>query len=183
MYRRPAYWEDDRFNNPLQPVVGVSLWEAQAYCRWLSLQHSRTVRLPTEAEWEVAARGGALRGVHWPGLTAAGPSATQANQRDTRLRATSPVGVFVEGTTPEGWVDMCGQVWEWTDSPWTPEGLKDSRANSSLPAGDTAERAVRGGSWNLPSDNCRAAFRSRDRPVVRDLVLGFRVVVCPIQNP
>ncbi len=54
---QPAYWNDDVYNNPAQPVVGISWYEARAYCAWLSVQTGLPVRLPTKAEWEAAARG------------------------------------------------------------------------------------------------------------------------------
>ncbi|MCB9104304.1 MAG: SUMF1/EgtB/PvdO family nonheme iron enzyme [Anaerolineales bacterium] len=57
MYHEPAYWQDSRFNNPAQPVVGVTWFEARAYCRWLSAQMGETFDLPSEAQFEAAARG------------------------------------------------------------------------------------------------------------------------------
>jgi formylglycine-generating enzyme required for sulfatase activity len=181
--REPGWWRSSSFNNPLQPVVGVCLWEAQAYCRWLSHHSGLIVRLPTEAEWEVAARGGARRGVHWPGEGRAGPSGGVVNHLGARVRHTTPIGVFPGGTAAEGWVDLCGQVWEWTGSAWTEDRIHSDKVNAELALDDASRRAVRGGSWNSPAENCRAAFRSRDLPDGRNDDLGFRLVVCPIQTP
>jgi formylglycine-generating enzyme required for sulfatase activity len=180
--REPASWGDGRFNNPVQPVVGVSLFEAQAYCRWLSHQCGKTVRLPSEAEWEVAARGGGQRGVNWPGDGPEGPNVNTANSLDTKVRSITPVGAFPHGRT-NGLVDMCGQVWEWTTSAWTADKIHEDQVNDTLANDDLAERAVRGGSWDLPSQFCRAAIRLGLRPVSRYHDLGFRLLVCPIQTP
>jgi formylglycine-generating enzyme required for sulfatase activity/pimeloyl-ACP methyl ester carboxylesterase len=180
--REPALWDDSRFNNPAQPVVGVSLFEAQAYCRWLSHQCGKTVRLPSEAEWEVAARGGGQRGVHWPGDGPEGPNVNTANSLDTKVRSTAPTGAFPNGHA-DGLVDVCGQVWEWTTSAWTADKIHKDQVNDTLAGDDLAERAVRGGSWGSPSQSCRAAFRFGIHPDSRYYFLGLRLLVCPIQTP
>ena len=181
--REPGWWRSSAYNNPLQPVVGLSLWEAEAYCRWLSRQSGRTVRLPTEAEWEVAARGGGRRGVHWPGTGSDGPGPQQVNQLETRVRRTTPVGVFPGSTTEEGWVDMAGNVWEWTASAWTEDAIHKDKIEAALSPDDSSPRSVRGGSWDLPGLDCRAAVRLGYHPGGRNSLLGLRVVVCPIQSP
>lgn len=183
-HREPADWRNGRFDNPLQPVVGVCLYEAQAYARWLGLQWGRSVRLPTEAEWEVAARGGGQRGVHWPGIDGQGPAVEQANSLTARIRRSTPVGVFPAGAAPEGWVDLAGNVWQWTCSAWTEEGIDPVKVNAGVvDDADVGMRAVRGGSWNDPAQLCRAAFRDGFHPVNRNYNVGFRLLVCPIQNP
>jgi formylglycine-generating enzyme required for sulfatase activity len=170
-----------RFNNPIQPVVDVSCWEAQAYCRWLSKRLGKNIRLPTEAEWEVAARGGTARGVDWPGQAGGGPQPSTVNNADVRLRSTSPVGCFPAGNTPApGFVDLCGQVWEWTNSAYSAAGLDESLVNSEAASNIAETRAVRGGAWLSPAVDCRAAIRLRFHPVNRNFNLGFRWVVCPI---
>jgi formylglycine-generating enzyme required for sulfatase activity len=180
--RKPTFWDSPDFNNPSQPVVGVCFWAAQAYCRWLSHQTGREVRLPTEAEWEVAARGGGARTAHWPGETPVGPSAADVNQLDTLVRHTTPIGVF-PGSTVDGYVDLCGQVWEWTSSACNEGALDNAVVNVTLDDDSAGKRAVRGGSWNDPSQLCRAAIRSGVHPDGRDNGLGFRLLVCPIQTP
>ena len=179
-YRQPQVWDNPRFNHPAQPVVGVSVFEAQAYCRWLSAQQpGQQYRLPTEAEWEAAARGSAGR--RWPWAQPLGPERWQINADPAHLRRTTPVGVFPAGDTPEGLVDLSGNVWEWTTSRYT--ARLDREALTTAAADGSARRAVRGGSWNNPSALCRPGFRDRVAPDVRSGVLGFRVVCCPIQEP
>jgi formylglycine-generating enzyme required for sulfatase activity len=179
--RDSAFATQSRFNNPMQPVTGVSLWEAQAYCRWLSKRWGRDVRLPTEAEWEVAARGGEARCVEWPGQPGRFPPQGSVNNRDVKLRSTSPVGCFPGGNTPDpGFMDLCGQVWEWTSSVHSEEGLNKQLVESEAASDSGATRTVRGGSWGNPANNCRAAIRDRVHPGSRNDNLGFRWVVCPI---
>jgi formylglycine-generating enzyme required for sulfatase activity len=90
---QPAYWHDDAFNHPAQPVVGVCWFEARAYCAWLSAQTGQTFRLPTEAEWEAAARGVQCR------RYAFGDDfdAVRCNTFETHIHHTTPIGVFPGG--------------------------------------------------------------------------------------
>jgi formylglycine-generating enzyme required for sulfatase activity len=168
----PRLWSDDAYNNPDQPVVGVSWYEARAYCAWLSAQANRTFRLPTEAEWETAARGSEGRRFAYGNDF----DAARCNTFETHVRRTTPLGVFPGGETPDtGLVDMTGIVWEWTSSlnqPY-PYDLKDGREN---PITGDARRVVRGGSWNNNQDNARAAYRNHNNPDNRNNNVGFRLV-------
>jgi formylglycine-generating enzyme required for sulfatase activity len=168
---QPAYWHDDAFNNPAQPVVGVCWFEAQAYCAWLSAQTGQTFRLPTEAEWEAAARGVQCR------RYAFGDDfdATRCNTFETHVRHTTPIGVFPGGETPEGLVDMTGNTWDWTSSLYTPYpyNAADGREAPSPPG---ARRVVRGGSWDLVQIGARTSSRLNLAPVNRNSYLGLRVV-------
>ncbi|MCE7938581.1 MAG: NACHT domain-containing protein [Chloroflexi bacterium CFX6] len=176
----PRYWRDGRYNNPAQPVVGISWYEARAYAAWLSAQTGETFRLPTEAEWEVAARGAAGRRYAYGEAF----DAAWGNVQETRIRRPTPVGVFVEGDTPEGASDMAGNVVTWTLSRWGendeepdwryPYDVGDGREALEAPA--SAPRVVRGGSWLEVYRLGRAARRSWHSPDYRDLLVGFRVV-------
>ena len=177
---KPQEWDNPRFNHPAQPVVGVTVFEAQAYCRWLSAQQpDQQFRLPTEAEWGAAARGSAAR--RWPWAPPLDPERWQINADPAHLRRTTPVGVFPASDTPEGLLDMAGNVWEWTSSRYTPT-LEVTALTTAAPDG-TARRAVRGGSWSDPTALCRPGFRSYYAPGFRFNALGFRVVCCPIHEP
>jgi formylglycine-generating enzyme required for sulfatase activity len=105
---QPALWNDDAFNTPAQPVVGICWHEARAYCGWLSIQTGLHFRLPTEAEWEAAARGKQGRRYAYGDDF----DATRCNTFETHTRRTTPTGVFPGGETPEGLIDMTGNVWE-----------------------------------------------------------------------
>jgi formylglycine-generating enzyme required for sulfatase activity len=110
-YSTPVFWNDQAFNNPAQPVVGVCLYEVCAYCAWLSAQADRLFRLPTEAEFEAAARG--IPGWKYP--YGENFDATRSNTFESHIRRTSPVGIFANAT-PEGVFDLIGNVYTWTSS-------------------------------------------------------------------
>ena len=167
---QPAFWNDTAFNNPAQPVVGICWYEARAYCAWLSAQTGQVFRLPSEAEWEAAARGPAGRRYAYGDDF----DATRCNAFETHIRRTTPVGIFPGGETPEGLIDMTGNTWDWTSSLYQPYPYRatDDRED---PAGD-ARRVVRGGSWGLNPILARAAYRGRGAPVYRHFDLGFRLV-------
>ncbi|MGH7493051.1 MAG: SUMF1/EgtB/PvdO family nonheme iron enzyme [bacterium] len=159
-------WHDDkRFNMEDQPVVGVSWYAATAYCHWLTemqkangreKEEKIVFRLPTEAEWEWAASGG-KREYPWGDEE---PNATRANYGQN-VGYTTPVGAYPAGATPEGLMDMAGNVWEWMENPYK----KDENA-----------RALRGGSWNDDAVNLRCAARNNLPPGNYWNDYGFRVV-------
>ncbi len=166
---QPAYWNDPKWHISNHPVVGVAWSEAYAYCQWLSAKLGQEVRLPTEAEWERAARG--TDGRIYPYGNEYDP--TKGNTRDTGIGRTSAVGIFPDGASPEGVLDMSGNVWEWCQTQW--RGSYDAPENN--PAEGTAQRVVRGGSWLFSQVFARAVYRFVRIPFYRDDVLGFRVVV------
>jgi formylglycine-generating enzyme required for sulfatase activity len=177
--REPRYWRDPRYNNPMQPVIGISCFEARAYTAWLASQSGRPFRLPTEAEWEAAARGAGRR------VYAYGDEfdPLRGNTVETHVRAPTPVGVFPEGDTPEGIADLTGNTYDLTSSLWGDDPLRTSwpypyRADDGREAVDvpvTVSRVGRGGAWYLGEVHARAAYRGRDRYDLRpDEWLNFR---------
>ncbi|MCL4870524.1 MAG: SUMF1/EgtB/PvdO family nonheme iron enzyme [Anaerolineae bacterium] len=179
VFKQPEYWDDSRFNHPSQPVVGICWFEALAYCAWLSAQVGERYTLPTEVEWEAAARGTAGR-VYPYGRNF---DPTLGNTFETHLYRTSPVGVFPGGRTPEGVYDLSGNVWEWTSTLWGdklpqptyayPYNRDDGRED---PQDGTSRRVVRGGSWFGVRIGARAACRGRYPPDNRGNARGARVV-------
>ena len=165
---QPSEWNNDAFNNPAQPVVGICWYEARAYCAWLSAQTGQSFRLPTEAEWEAAARGGAGRRYAYGDDF----DATRCNTFETHIRRTTPIGVFPGGETPEGLVDMTGNTWDWTGSLYRPYPYEatDGREDPTV----EGRRVLRGGSFGHGSDvvRCAARYRGRADPA-RDGDLRF----------
>ncbi len=158
---RPEFWEDARFGiaRPNHPVVGISWYEATAFCKWLTqhLNDGYEYRLPSEAEWEYAARGPARRPYPWGDDL---PDGERANFNQTH-GGTTAVGCFPAGATPEGLLDLAGNVWEWTRSEYRsyPYDPNDGREAGGDPARKTF--TIRGGSWSTRPIYLRAAFRPR----------------------
>jgi formylglycine-generating enzyme required for sulfatase activity len=163
-------------NQPAQPVVGICWHEARAYCAWLSHQSGQTYRLPTEAEWEAAARGREARTYPWRGDF----DSARCNTFESHIRGTTPVGVFPSGDTPEGLSDMAGNVWDWTSTAYHPYPYA-ADAQREDPEAPEVRRVLRGGSWFYDRVGARCAFRFLSHPDYRYYDFGFRVVcVSPI---
>jgi len=183
------YGEPYQLSN--HPQVGISWYEALAFTRWLTeqlrasgaLSDGWQVSLPSEAEWEKAARGADARIYPWGNK----PDPNRANYDDTGIGATSAVGCFPGGASPYRVEELSGNVWEWTRSLWGPQAWEsefrypyrfdDGREN--LNAGADCRRVVRGGSFVNGDVNVRAAYRGWNHPYHRNLGLGFRVVFSP----
>lgn len=170
----PGYWNDALVNAPKQPVVGLSWHDAVAYAEW------EGKRLPTEAEWEKAARGG-LVGKRYPWGDEA-PDAGgvyRANYDpggfdEDGYFYTSPVGSFA----PNGYglYDMAGNVWEWC-ADWRDGGYyANSPYNNPLGPDSGSFRVLRGGSWLYGPGRLRVADRDDYSPSLTDINIGFRCV-------
>jgi formylglycine-generating enzyme required for sulfatase activity len=168
--QEPAWWDDPAFTGANQPVVGVTWYEARAYCAWLAEAAGQPCRLPTETEWEAAVRGGKGRIYPWGNRFAA----ARANTIEGRVLATTPVGVYPQGAGPLGLWDGAGNVWEWTSSLHRsyPYRMDDGR---EAPAA-SGRRVLRGGSWVSSGRFVRCAYRVDDLPDFFDFFVGFRVV-------
>jgi len=171
----PTYWRDARFGiaRPNHPVVGISWYEATAFCKWLTqhLNDGYVYLLPSEAEWEYAARGPARRPYPWGDDL---PDGERANFNQTH-GGTSAVGCFAAGATPEGLLDLAGNVWEWTRSEYRsyPYDPNDGREAGGDPARKTF--TIRGASWATLPFNLRAADRYHFDPDGRSNDVGVRL--------
>lgn len=165
----PAFWKDPRFNPPRHPVVGVSWGEARAYCIWAGLD------LPTEAQWEAAARGKDQRPYPW------GKELPTPRHANFGGKGTTPVGACPAGIGPYGTLDQTGNVWEWCLDPWAPNAYQQREHGQWDPVtrGEPAVRALRGGSWMNPAQDLHAAYRDRGTAKLRFNTQGFRCVWRP----
>jgi formylglycine-generating enzyme required for sulfatase activity len=163
-------WNESSFAQ--HPVTDVSWEDAVVYAQWLTGQSGLTVRLPTEAEWEKAARGTDGRPYPWGNTD---PSDRLLNY-DRNVGSTTPVGIYPAGASPYGALDMAGNVWEWV-ADWYDSGYyKQSPARNPTGPESGNDRVLRGGSWFNNSTGVRAAFRNRLVPDFRHYDVGFRLV-------
>ena len=157
-----------RFNRPNQPVVGINWYEALAYAAWLAHVTGKAYRLPTEAEWEWAARRNSRRypwGDDWEG--------DACNWQGSKLNRPNPVGVFVHSATADGLQEMAGNVYEWTATLYRPYpyAADDGREDEN----GAGRRVMRGGAWSGDKTRVRCAYRDDDNPRGRDVNTGFRL--------
>lgn len=203
------------FNLPNHPVVGVTWYEMLAFTRWLTevwrekgwIVEKAMVHLPSEAEWEKAARGGMkiplereprsisnglkemtlllqnndLPQRRYPWRN--DPDPNRANYDATGIGTTSAVGCFASGTSPYGCEEMSGNVWEWTRSLWGeypyPQDEKKRNERENLTAPKDEHRVLRGGAFGYDVRFVRCACRGRSGPNLRYRDVGFRIVVLP----
>jgi len=205
LYRQPEFWDDTRFNNPSQPVVGVTWVEARAYCNWLTANVYGSVprpvgsvatgagqspaatlptgrgtdlmfRLPTEAEFEAAARG--KKGRLYPYSKTF--DASKCNTFESHIRRTTPVGIF-DNATPEEAFDLSGNAYTWTlsihDQDQFPYPYRSDDGREDIQKSGVY-RILRGGAWVDFHFFARAVVRDLDSPLDRDGRVGFRVGWC-----
>ena len=171
-WNAPRCLDASDFNADDQPVVCVSWYEAEAYTRWLSEKTGERYRLPTEAEWEKAARGTDGRTYPWGNNP---PDGTLLNYNENTWGA-SPAGSYPAGASPYGALDMAGNAWEWVND-WYDRNYYSVSPGSNPQGPATGEyRVLRGGSWYFDDDYVRSANRYNDGPDDWDYGSGFRCV-------
>lgn len=176
-HANPYAWREQQAH-PNRPVVGVSWYEAMAFCRWLSRVLGESIRLPTERQWQFAAGGEERRPFPW-GEAAADPE-TRANTSGSGIGAPVPVGIYPAGASPEGVMDLAGNVWEWCcdafeDPPGFELGDCDGKSLAEL-------RVARGRSWWSSAAELLDGSREGFRPALRDRGIGLRLVRQAVAN-
>jgi formylglycine-generating enzyme required for sulfatase activity len=179
-WRTPTYKGELLSQSDTDPVVCVNWEDAQAFASWLRNKTGKRYRLPSEAEWEYAARGGATAARPWgESLTrddanygtdpCCGPFASGRDQ----WMYTSPVGSFPANRF--GLYDMIGNVWQWTEDCGNASYLGAPEDGSAWTAGECNLRMVRGGAWFQGPESARSASRAADQKSLRVADIGFRV--------
>jgi len=196
-HRAPLFWTDGKYPETKadHPVVGVSYYDAIAFCAWATEQTGLPLRLPTEPEWEKAARGAEPRVYAWGDQW----KRDLCNTAEEKLNGTSPVKQYSpQGDSPYGVADVAGNVQEWCSSlfgayPYDPADGREAHVYdlhnqdllpklletgcTSMPESEEAsigKSVLRGGSWREGSDQARCAYRSWAAPMHRSDDTGFR---------
>lgn len=166
----PGLWNDKRYNQPLQPAVGVTWYESLAFARWLAEASGLPWRLPTEVEWEAAARGEENEA----------PRPRNYNTSEREIGRAWPVTDKGNVSWCGAW-DMAGNVWEWCNTRWGenwqtnsypyPYNISDLREDTE----GSFARIIRGGSWENPLNEAAPIFRARYLPGSRGSNVGFRL--------
>ena len=176
-HKKPLYWQDQNLNGPNQPVVGVTWHDAAAFCRWLAKVTGAPHELPTENQWEVAARGGLVSQPYpWGEAAPDAGGVFRANFHTLLPGAagfhfTAPVGSFA--ANGYGLFDMAGNVSEWCQDRYVP-------LRSGGPFTPGVLRLLKGGSWLSGPRDLRPAARQSAPPHYADGYIGFRVVRLPL---
>jgi formylglycine-generating enzyme required for sulfatase activity len=164
-WESPDNWED-QLQHPNRPVVYVSWYEAAAYAAWAEC------RLPTEAQWERAARGTKGRRYPWGKED---PDDLRLNYAG-KIGHPTPVGIYPRGNTPEGICDLAGNVWEWCWDTWDEKYYHHSPHENPSGPETGSSRVLRGGDWRHLARYCRSAARDGDDAGNRNDNYGFRLV-------
>ena len=166
-------WVDETFNGGTQPVVGVTWFDAQAFAEWIGGS------LPTEAQWERAARGTEARTYPWGDTP---PKARQHANFARRYNCPMPVGQFPKGESSNGIADLAGNVWEWCLDEYSLTAYQRNKGNVSrnpinLRFRDVLRaRVIRGGAWDVGRAFLRSSLRFKFYPLDSTHTIGFRVV-------
>lgn len=171
-YHAPEHWYEQQIPTGYEnhPVRFVSFYDAMAYCQWLSSVIERDITLPNEAQWEKAARGD-RSSFKYPWGPDSDPA--RANTSEAGRQATTPVDRYLNGASPFGVIDMCGNVWEWTLSAYKPYPYNTYDGRETI---NTSARVLRGGAFYSSQNIARCSYRSWDNPHVRQRDDGFRVI-------
>jgi len=160
----PTFWNNTDFNQPQQPVVGITWKEAQSFCKW------KNKRLPTEAEWEKAAKGKEIYDYPWGNSL---PTEEKLNF-DSHTGKTMPVGSYEAGKSSLGVYDLSGNVAEWVYDWHGPEYYLFSPEKNPQGPSEGTYKVIRGGNWRNNKDDVKVTFRNATTPKLKSKTVGFR---------
>lgn len=170
-------WQEQQ-ERPEHPVVNVSWFDARGYALRLSKITGQSWRLPTEAEWERAAKWDATRHTWTTYPWGEAFESGRSNTRERGIRGTTPITAYgPKGASPCGANDMAGNVWEWTSSLWRPYRYSSTDGRERVDSPDP--RIRRGGSWDSVAANARTTKRAWSKPDYWDATIGFRLAIGP----
>jgi formylglycine-generating enzyme required for sulfatase activity len=181
-WRALDYWDYYQLTRPNHPVIGVGWYECQAYCRWRYATEGQHYHLPSEAEWEKAARGTDERQFPWGNEFDL--SRMNIHENDQPVNSTTPVGIYPTGASPYGCLDMAGNVREWVEDDWhdSYDGAPyDGSAWVDNPRG--SGRMIRGCCWGDVVEKGWSAIRFHGWLDSRNQYLGFRLSRSISNNP
>ena len=176
------WWSDQLYRDPEgnsynfgsfgnHPVVYINWFDALAFCRWLSQRMGKTISLPDEWQWQLAASGGDVDRIYpWGRNWNPQQEPSRANTFESKLGGMTAVGMYPDGASSDGVLDMSGTVWEWTLNKFEKPEITESSAS------DFDLRVLRGGSWTRSQEGARCAGRYWNFPVNRYYDVGIRVV-------
>ena len=168
---QPPYWDDPNFSRPEQPVVAVSWFDTIAYCDWLSAMTGSHYRLPTEAEWERAARG-SVEGMLFPW----GNDPPESRPAYQNRWKTGPEPVGQSQPNAYGLFEMCENVHEWCSDWFAADYYRISPERNPPGPEEGTRKASRGGSWRHQIKISRCSTRSSIPPEFKYADYGFRIV-------
>jgi formylglycine-generating enzyme required for sulfatase activity len=165
--------DDNGWGRGRRPVINVTWHDARRYAAWLSKITGKPYRLPSEAEWEYAARAGSSKRYSWGDEIGKGNANCRACGSEWDAKQTAPVGSFPANQF--GLYDMHGNVWEWVEDCLNSNFQGAPTDGSAWTVNDCPRRVIRGGSWHYAPEGLRSASRLRGTPTFRFNDLGFRV--------
>ena len=165
--------DDHKWGRGKRPVINVTFADVNIYVAWLARQTGKPYRLPSDAEWEYAARAGTATEFWWGDEVGKNLATCRDCGSEWSAKGSGPVGSFKPN--PWGLYDTAGNVWEWVADCWNPSHQGAPADTAPRLSGNCTDRVMRGGSWYYFSKNSRSAWRFRNDARVQSYGIGFRV--------